>query len=163
MQEVSVRFTGAILLSLVIAFVLTILPVPERFEIWRPDWLALTLVHWGLVAPKKISLFLAWVVGLLVDVIQGSVLGQHAFGLLLVLFITLRMRPRILVDSLFQQLFLLFLSLGSYLLINLWILGITGNTPPGWSYWLTVISSLFVWPFYHYYMHVYHLRKKPFE
>ncbi len=163
MNEVSVRFTGAVMLSLLVAFVLTILPVPEKWSLWRPEWLALTLIHWGLLAPKKSSLLLAWFLGLLLDVIQGTVLGQHAFGLMLVLFITLRMRPRILKDSLFQQLFLLFISLGSYLLINLWILGITGNTPPGWSYWLTVISSLLVWPLYHYYMHIYHARKKPFE
>ncbi len=163
MNEVSIRFTGAMMLSLLVAFVLTILPVPEKWSLWRPEWLALTLMHWGLLAPKKSSLLLAWFLGLLLDVIQGTVLGQHAFGLMLVLFITLRMRPRILKDSLFQQLFLLFISLGSYLLINLWILGITGNTPPGWSYWLTVISSLLVWPLYHYYMHIYHARKKPFE
>ncbi len=163
MNEVSIRFTGAMMLSLLVAFVLTILPIPEKWSLWRPEWLALTLMHWGLLAPKKSSLLLAWFLGLLLDVIQGTVLGQHAFGLMLVLFITLRMRPRILKDSLFQQLFLLFISLGSYLLINLWILGITGNTPPGWSYWLTVISSLLVWPLYHYYMHIYHARKKPFE
>ena len=163
MKDMSTRFTGAVILSLVVAFALTILPVSEEWSLWRPEWLALTLVHWGLVSPKKSSLILAWFIGLLLDVVQGSVLGQHAFGLLLVLFITLRMRPRILKDSLFQQLFLLFLSLGTYLLINLWIMGVTGNTPPGWGYWLTVITSLLVWPLYHYYMHVYHARKKPFE
>jgi len=163
LKDVSIRFTGAVILSLVVAFALTILPVSEEWSLWRPEWLALTLVHWGLVSPKKSSLILAWFIGLLLDVVQGSVLGQHAFGLLLVLFITLRMRPKILKDSLFQQLFLLFLSLGTYLLINLWIMGVTGNTPPGWDYWLTVITSLLVWPLYHYYMHIYHARKKPFE
>lgn len=161
--DVSIRFTGAIILSLLVAFVLTILPVAEAWGHWRPEWIALVLVHWGLVLPKKSSLVLACFVGLLLDVIQGSILGQHAFGLLLVLFITLRMRSRILNDSLFQQLFLLFLALGSYLLINLWILGITGSTPSGWGYWLKVVSSMLVWPVFHYYMHIYHARKKPFE
>jgi len=163
MKDVSIRFTGAVILSFLVAFILTLIPLPEEWSLWRPEWLALTLVHWGLVSPKKSSLVLAWFIGLFLDVITDSVLGQHAFGLLLVLFITLRMRPRILKDSLFQQLFLLFLSLGSYLLINLWIMGITGNTPSGWGYWLTVITSLMVWPLYHYYMHIYHAKKKPFE
>lgn len=163
MKDISIRFTGAVLLSLVVAFALTLLPLPEKWNLWRPEWLALTLVHWGLVSPKKSSLILAWLIGLLLDVIHGSVLGQHAFGLLLVLFITLRMRSRILKDSLFQQLFLLFLSLGTYLLINLWILGITGNTPSGWGYWITVISSMLIWPLYHYYLHIYHMKRKPFD
>lgn len=163
MKDVSTRFTGAVILSLVVAFALTLLPLPEEWAVWRPEWLALTLVHWGLVSPRKSSLMVAWFIGLLLDVVHGSVLGQHAFGLMLVLFITLRMRSRILSDSLFQQLFLLFLSLGTYLLINLWILGITGNTPSGWSYWITVISSMLVWPLYHYWLHVFHARKKPFD
>ncbi len=163
MKDVSIRFTGAILLSFIVAFALSITPLPEKWILWRPEWIALTIVHWGLASPKKSSMLLVWVIGLFVDVIQGSVLGQHSFGYILVLLITLRMRPRILVDSLFQQLFLLFLSLGTYLLINLWILGITGNTPPGWSYWIMIISSMIVWPLYHYYMQIYHARKKPFE
>lgn len=163
MKDVSIRFTGAVMLSFFIAFILTIIPVSESWSFWRPEWLALTIIHWGLVSPKKSSLITAWFLGLFYDVASSSGLGQHAFGLMLVLFITLRMRSRILKDSLFQQLFLLFIVLGSYLLINLWIMGITGNTPSGWNYWLTVVTSIVVWPFYHYYMHIYHAKKKPFE
>ncbi len=163
MDNVSPRFPGAVVLSLIVAFALTILPIPENWIIWRPEWIALTLIHWGLVSPKNASLVLAWFAGLLLDAMHGSILGQHALGFSIVLFMTLRMRPRILVDGFFQQIFLLFVVLGTYLLINLWILGITGNSPSGWGYWLTVLSSLLVWPLYHYYMQVYHARKKPFE
>lgn len=163
MENVHLRFPGALVLSLVIAFALTIVPVRESWTLWRPEWLALTLIHWGLVSPRSSSLILAWFVGLLVDAIHGSILGQHALGYSIVLFMTLRMRPRILLDGLFQQLFLLFIVLGTYLLINLWVLGITGNSPSGWGYWLTVLSSLIIWPLYHYYMHLFHARKKPFE
>ena len=163
MENISLRFPGAVLLSLIIAFALTIIPVRESWLLWRPEWLALTFVHWGLASPKNSSLLLAWFVGLLVDAIHGSILGQHALGYSIVLFMTLRMRPRILIDGFFQQMFLLLLVLGTYLLINLWILGVTGNSPPGWGYWTTVLSSLLIWPLYHYYMQVFHAEKKPFE
>ena len=163
MENISLRFPGAVLLSLIIAFALTIIPVRESWLLWRSEWLALTFVHWGLASPKNSSLLLAWFVGLLVDAIHGSILGQHALGYSIVLFMTLRMRPRILIDGFFQQIFLLLLVLGTYLLINLWILGVTGNSPPGWGYWTTVLSSLLIWPLYHYYMQVYHAKKKPFE
>ena len=163
MENISLRFPGAVLLSLIIAFALTIIPVRESWLLWRPEWLALTFVHWGLASPKNSSLLLAWFVGLLVDAIHGSILGQHALGYSIVLFMILLMRPRILIDSFFQQIFLLSFVLGTYLLINLWILGATGNSPPGWGYWTTVLSSLLIWPLYHYYMQVYHAKKKPFE
>lgn len=164
MENVTPRFNGAIILSLIIAFALTIIPLRESWLLWRPEWLALTLIHWGLVSPQKSSLLLAWFLGLLVDAIHGSILGQHALGFTIVLFMTLRMRPQVLfIDSFFQKLFIIFIVLGTYLLINLWIMGITGNSPSGWGYWLTVGSSLLIWPVYHYFLHVFHTQKKPFD
>ena len=163
MKTTSPRFTGAIVLSLVIAFALMLIPIPEDWSVWRPEWIALTLIHWGMVSPKNASLMIAWFIGLLIDALQGSVLGQHALGYSIVLFMTLRMSPRMLVTGFFQQLFLLSIVLGTYLLVNLWILGITGNTPPGWSYWYTVLSSLLIWPIYHYYLQIFHEKKKHFD
>ena len=163
MDEVTPRFTGAIILSLVFAFALTILPLSAEWIVYRPEWLALTFIHWGLVSPNKSSLLLAWFVGLMIDALYGSIIGQHAMGYTIVLFLTLRMRSRLLLDSFFQQLFLLCLVLGTYLLINLWILGMTGNSPKGWSYWLTVITSLIAWPIYHYFLTIFHSTRQPFE
>ena len=134
----------------------------ESWMLWRPEWIALTLIHWGLVSPQKSSLMVAWFLGLLVDVVHGSILGQHALGFIIVLLMTLRMRPQALVDSFFQKIFIIFIVLGTYLLINLWIMGITGNSPKGWGYWITVGSSLIIWPLYHYYLHIFHTQKKPF-
>ena len=162
MDGVTPRFNGAIILSLVIAFVLTILPLNAQWIVFRPEWLALTLIHWALVSPAKSSFLLAWVVGLIVDALYGSIIGQHALGYTIVLFLTLRMRSRLLLNSFFQQIFLLCLVLGTYLLINLWILGFTGNSPKGWSYWLTVPTSALVWPIYHYFLGIFHSRKKSF-
>ena len=163
MDEVTPRFAGAIIVSLIFAFVLTILPLRADLVIYRPEWLALTFIHWGLVAPSKSSLFLAWFVGLMVDALYGSILGQYSFGFTIVLFLTLRMRSRLLLDSFVQQLFLLSFVLGTYLLINLWILGITGNSPQGWGYWFTVITSILVWPLYHYFLRIFHSGRKSFE
>jgi len=162
MESVSLRFTGAIILSLIIAFALSILPLREAWILLRPEWIALTLVHWALYLPKKSSLFLAWFLGLLVDAMHGSILGQHALGFSIVMLMTLRIRSRILVDSFFHQIFILFLVLGTYLLINLWILGVTGHSPGGWGYWFTVITSLIIWPFYNYFLKMFHEKKKSF-
>ncbi len=162
MESVSLRFTGAIILSLVIAFALSILPLREAWVLLRPEWLALTLVHWALYTPKKSSLLIAWFIGLLVDAVHGSILGQHAFGFAIIMLMTLRIRSRILIDSFLHQMFLLFVVLGTYLLINLWILGVTGNSPSGWGYWLTVGSSMIIWPFYNYFLKLFHSKKKPF-
>ena len=122
MESISLRFTGAIILSFVVAFALSLLPLREEWLLWRPEWVALTLVHWGLFLPKKASLLLAWVAGLLVDAIHGSIMGQHAFGFIIVMLMTLRIRPRILVESYSHQMFVLFLVLGTYPFYKLYIL-----------------------------------------
>ena len=163
MDEIIPRFTGAMILSLIIAFGLTLLPLSPQWLEYRPEWIALTIIHWGLVSPSRSSLLLAWFLGLMVDALYGSIIGQHALGFTIVLFLTLRLRSRLLLDSFFQQLFLLAVVLGTYLLINLWILGITGNSPNGWGYWSTIFTSLLVWPLYHFYLRIFHSSKKPFE
>lgn len=163
MDEVTPRFTGAIIVSLIVAFTLSILPLSGEWVLYRPEWVALTLIHWGLVAPNKSSLIIAWFAGLIVDAVYGSIIGQHAFGFTIVLFLILRMRSRLMLDSFVQQLFLLSFTLGTYLLINLWILGITGNSPQGWGYWITVVTSILVWPIYHYFLRVFHSKLKPYE
>ncbi len=163
MENTVLRFTGAILLSLLIALALTILPLSEDWKLWRPEWIAMTLIHWALLLPKKMSLLLAWFMGLLVDALYGSILGQHAFGYTLIVFMALRLRPRLLVDSFLHQIFLLTLTLGTYLLINLWILGVSGNTPEPWVYWTPVISSVIVWPLYHYLLYRLFTEQKTFD
>ena len=152
MESYVPRFRGAVLISILFALILTLLPIPEELLKWRPEWVALTLVHWALVLPKKMGIILAWFTGLLLDALYGSSLGQHALGLSIIVFLTLRLRLRINPFTLSHQLTVLLIALGTYLLINLWVLGFTGSAPLAWLYWLSLLGSLIVWPIYHWLM-----------
>jgi len=152
MESYVPRFRGAVLISILFALILTLLPIPEELLKWRPEWVALTLVHWSLVLPKKMGIILAWFTGLLLDALYGSSLGQHALGLSIIVFLTLRLRLRINPFTLSHQLTVLLIALGTYLLINLWVLGFTGSAPLAWLYWLSLLGSLIVWPIYHWLM-----------
>ncbi len=149
MDRVSLRFTGAVVTSVIIAIMLTILPLPDAISAWKPDWIALTLIHWAIVLPRRISLLLAWFVGLLVDTLYGTILGQHALGFTIVLYFALRFSERINPLIIWQQIFMISIVLSTYLLINLWLLGVTGNSPNTWAYWLALFGSLLIWPFWH--------------
>lgn len=149
MESYIPKFRGAIFLSLLFALVLTLLPIPETLLKWRPEWVALTLIHWALVLPKKVGIVIAWFTGLLLDALYGSSLGQHALGLTIIVFITLRLRLRVNPLTLTHQWTVLLIALGSYLLINLWVLGFTGNSPSAWPYWLSLGGSIIIWPVYH--------------
>jgi rod shape-determining protein MreD len=149
MDSLTLRFSGAILLSIFIALILSIVHLPEALQAWRPEWVALAIIHWGMLFPKKNHYLMVWIAGLLLDALLGSTIGQHALGFVIVLFITIRMTERITPNTLIQHLFLNFIALGTYLLVNLWILGISDEKPHDWSYWFPLFSSLLFWPLVH--------------
>lgn len=148
-NKVFLRFPGAIIVSMVIAILLTLLPLPEVLAVWRPDWILLTLVFWAIIMPKRIPLFLAWFTGLLIDSLYGTILGQHALGFTLVLYFSIRFSDRINPQIIWQQVFMIVIILGLYLVINLWILGVTGKSPNSLNYWLTLFSSIIIWPLWY--------------
>ncbi len=157
MESLTLRFPGAILLSMLVMLILTIVHLPESFQFWRPEWLALIIIHWGMLFPKKIGFLSVWIVGLLVDTLLGNLLGQHALGYTIVLFLTMKMSERITPKTFLQQFFLVFIVLGTYLLVNLWILGISQNKPSNWTYWLPLISSILIWPILHSLLNRFHI------
>ncbi|RTZ66251.1 MAG: rod shape-determining protein MreD [Aquificaceae bacterium] len=148
MNSASLRFPGAMIASIALAFVLLLMPLSDSLLLWRPEWVALAFIYWCLTLPDKVSLFLAWFAGLFIDILFGSILGQHAFTMIIVVYMSLRLLPRISANTLWHQYALISLVLGTYLLINLWIMAATGNNPATWRYWLPLLSSLIIWPIY---------------
>jgi rod shape-determining protein MreD len=162
MDKIYLRFPGAIVFSLLASILIMLSPLPSFLESWRPEWVALTLIHWAIILPKKVSLFFAWFCGLMVDSLfaSNSILGQHALGFVIVTFFAARFAERINPQALWQQSFMILVILATYLLINLWIMGVTGNTPSSWAYWLPLFSSLVIWPIWHALLNKLHVRRK---
>lgn len=155
------RFPGAVITTLLIALILSIIPMGSYLESWRPEWMALTLVHWGLILHDRVSLFMAFCAGLIMDALLGSLLGQHALGYVLVTYLSVRLGLRMTPDAFLQQITLLIASLGIYMLINLWILRVTGISPlGGWLYWAPLISSVIIWPVYRALLGYFHVQRK---
>lgn len=65
----------------IIAFVLEIMPWPAGFQGLRPAWIALLLIYWSLALPDRISVGVAFMAGIVWDLILGSILGIHALVL----------------------------------------------------------------------------------
>ena len=154
------RFPGAVLVTLIIAMLLTLIPLGDYWSLWRPEWIALTLVHWALVIQDRLSLLLAFLVGLIIDTMFGSLMGQHALGFLLVAYFSVRLGLRMTAQAFFQQFALLFVILGLYMLVNLWVQRVTSGSTGGWLYWASLASSLVIWPIYHSLLGYFHVQRK---
>ncbi|KJS74894.1 MAG: rod shape-determining protein MreD [Comamonadaceae bacterium BICA1-1] len=63
---------------------------------WAPDLLALTLVFWTVHQPRRIGVGVAFGLGLLVDVHQGALLGQHALAYSVMCFLAVLIHRRLL-------------------------------------------------------------------
>jgi rod shape-determining protein MreD len=89
--------------SFVAALALELLPLPTWAEPARPAWLAAVLLWWCLHAPQRANVGSAFVLGILMDVLKGSVLGQHALALTLAAFLAARFHLQIRVFPMWQQ------------------------------------------------------------
>ena len=135
-----------IIVSIVVALMLTITPLPEPVEPFRPDWVALTLIYWSMTFPKSYSVGSAWIVGIVLDVAQGTLLGQHALGLCLVVYIAVKFHLQLRQFPLTQLTATVFALLALYQFILFWINGVAGVSSPAVTYWGPVISGTIIWP-----------------
>ncbi len=132
--------------SLLAALVLTVVPLPDLLEPLRPYWVALVLIYWHLESGRLHGLGAAFGLGLLLDVLTGTLLGRHALSLVVLNFLVGRFRNRIRFFPPWQQA----LAVGALLLndriVHLWIVGLLERTWPGWAFWLPPLVGVALWP-----------------
>jgi rod shape-determining protein MreD len=132
-----------ILATLLLALFLNLIPVGRFAGI--PDWLAVVLTFWCIHQPQRAGMGAAFVFGLVMDVADGSVLGQHALAYVMLAFLAGGLSRRILWFPLGQQaLHVLPMLLGSQL-VMLVVRLISGGEFPGFSWFLSSIFSALLW------------------
>jgi len=113
---------------------------------WVPDGLALVLVFWTIHQPQRVGMTSAFVFGLLVDVHQGSVLGQHALAYTCLSYLATALHRRLLwfsVPSQAMQIMPLFVVAHS---VELGVRMAAGGTFPGLSILLAPVLEALLWP-----------------
>jgi len=133
-------------LSLMVALLLSIAPMPYNTGLGRPLWVALVIVYWAIALPHRGALTAAFVCGLLLDVLSGTLLGQNGLPLLLITFLVLSLQQRLRMFPLFQQGLVLLVILGIGQLVHLWLNTLTGNRPPTLLFLIPVLVSALLWP-----------------
>ncbi len=140
------RGTGVISITFIVALVLTVLPLPEWAQPFRPQWYTLALIYWCVALPQRVGVGTGWFLGLIVDVLTGSPLGQHPLSLSLIAFLCVKLHLRIRVFPLWQQSLTVLTLLALEQLLSLWIRGATGYPTPPLLYWAPALVSMLLWP-----------------
>ena len=135
-----------IYLSLLVALVLMILPLPDAVQVYRPNWVALALIYWSMALPKRVGLWFAFLTGIIVDVSQGTLFGQHTLALVVIIFINMNFYQRIRVLNLPQQAIYVFALLLINQVLVAWVEGIMGRPTPLMSFFGAPLVGMLIWP-----------------
>ena len=146
MIAVRARNVWVIWLSLAVALLFSVASMPRFMEIGRPLWLALFLTYWVLALPHRVGMATAWCVGLLADVLNGSLLGQNALILTLITFLVMTLHQRLRMFPMWQQSTVLLVVFGLAQLVQLWLNALTGSRPPTLAFILPALVSALLWP-----------------
>ena len=135
-----------VIACIVAALMLAIAPMPDWASPFRPDWVALTLIYWAMTLPRTYSIGTAWIVGIVLDVAQGTLLGQHAIALCFVAYIAVKFHLQFRVFPTSQMSATVFALLAFYQFILFWVNGVAGVNAPAVTYWGPVITGALIWP-----------------
>jgi rod shape-determining protein MreD len=134
------------MLSVLVALILTVLPLPPWADVVRPAFLVLTVIYWSVNAPRAGGLAIGFFAGLLLDVFQGPVLGEHALALSLITYIAVREHQRIRSKPTIQQALIVFAALILYEVVLFMIDGWTGNPVTSPLRWVHTVTGALIWP-----------------
>lgn len=140
------RGGGLILLTLVVALVLSVIPLPFVAEPFRPNWVLMVLIYWSLALPHRVNVGVAWLAGLVLDVLLGSTLGLRAMAMAFVIYLIALQYQKLRNFSLLHQSLIVMLMVALQMWLVLWLEMLLANVPMPRDYFWPVITSAIFWP-----------------
>jgi rod shape-determining protein MreD len=135
-----------VLLTLFLGLLLNIVPASGLALTLKPDFLALVLLYWCIREPRMISVGIAWCLGLVMDVADATVFGQHALAYAVLAFAADYFRRRVLRFPLWQQAVQVAVLLAFCALLVLLVRFIGGAPLPRWTYAAPPLVGALLWP-----------------
>ena len=132
--------------SLVIALLLGLLPLPGAMQPLRPYWLALIVAYWVIEAPDNAGLGFAFVIGLIADLMFGGLLGEQALRLVIMTFILQRFRARLRFFPMSQQALAIGVLLFNDRVVTSAVHLALGEPTLPWNYWWAPLLGMLLWP-----------------
>ncbi|MGH8032497.1 MAG: rod shape-determining protein MreD [Luteimonas sp.] len=131
--------------SLLLALLLGLLPLPADVQPLRPYWLALVMAYWLIEEPEHVGVGFAFAIGLIGDLTFGGVLGEQALRLVVMAFILQRFRSQLRFFPLLQQA----LAIGGLLLndrvVSTAVHLALGEPQLPWAYWWAPLLGMVLW------------------
>ena len=130
----------------IIALIIGVISLPSVLKIVSPFWMLIFLIYWIIYTETKALYLFALILGLLTDILQGSILGQNALALLISAAFIFNVKKSFYVSNLTTQQVYIFITS----LIYLTALILTHLAIQGFDFsWLIILSPFtgsIIWP-----------------
>ena len=134
----------------IIAFIIGAISLPSFLELASPFWLLSFFIYWLIYSNGKSVFTSAFILGILLDVLQGGILGQNALALVLSSAFILNVKKSFFVSNLTTQQVYIFLGSIIYLIIFLLVQQLTQGLNFEWLILLSPFTSAILWPLIRY-------------
>jgi len=135
-----------IAMTLFVALMVNLLPLTGWILALRPDFVALVLLYWGVHQPRKVGFLPAWMLGLAMDVADGSLFGQHALAYAVLMYLAIVLHRRIVMFGMRHQIVHVLAILIASQCIMLGVRLMAGADFPGPLYFLPSLFGAALWP-----------------
>ncbi len=146
--------------SILVAILLGLVPLPAPLQPLRPYWLALVLAYWLLEAPDRVGLGVSFMIGLVADLAFGGLLGEQALRLVVLAFILERFRARLRFFPMSQQAMTMGVLLLNDRVINAVIHLVMGVPQVPVLTWCAPLIGAVLWAPLHFLLDALRLRKR---
>jgi len=131
---------------LVFSLILAVFPLSMELRWFRPEFIALLVIYWVTTLPEHFGVGFAWCAGILLDIVQGSVIGEHALALVVVAYVCQLSYQRIRNYGVWKQACWVFVLVGIHQLFCNWVHSLSGYTASPRVFLLPAFVSALLWP-----------------
>jgi rod shape-determining protein MreD len=135
-----------IVLTLALALLANLLPATGVALALKPDFVALVLLYWCIQEPRFVGVGIAWWVGLVMDIGDATLFGQHALAYAFLAYAAEYFRRRVLRFPLWQQAVQVAVLLGLCAALVLLVRMVGGAPLPRWTYAVPPVVGALLWP-----------------
>ena len=139
------NYHSGLFFSFLLAIILMIMPLPFWANWFWPDWVLLVLIYWTLNRPQQVSLWFIFLLGLFVDILKSSPMGEHALIFLAISYFTLKFYARINFFSFWHKAFIVFALLLLAQILDFMVAGFFDLPIKAFWYWFNIFCSILTW------------------
>ena len=133
-----------ILLTILLSLFVSLITLPLGY--YSPEWILLVLIYWAIAIPSINKLFLAFLLGFLVDIVLGQVLGISSLFYVILIYVVLRLYNSLRYMTIAQQSFVIFFLIIVKQHLLIWAYIIIDKTVEYQAILIGSFMNAFLWP-----------------